>query len=113
MNLDTRLLNAIKGRVHVFFIRDVPPLGESSLIAFFWGAPNQLITLGAIDNVGCTPKNATLKNFTSTDFLGPIRFDSPNGGTFNSRIKNVNSPFKLLVAKNVFASHHNAIQNKV
>ena len=40
-----------------------------------------------INNVGRTPKNATVKNFTSTDFLGPIRFDSPNGGTSNSRIK--------------------------
>ena len=27
-----------------------------------------------INNVGHTPKNATMKNFTSTDFLGPIRF---------------------------------------
>ena len=40
-----------------------------------------------INNVGHTPKNATMKNFTSTDFLGPIRFDSPNGGTSNSWIK--------------------------
>ena len=42
--------------------------------------PALSITLGA-------PKNATVKNFTSTDFLGPIRFDSPIGGTSNSRIK--------------------------
>ena len=42
-------------------------------------------------------KNATVKNFTSTDFLGPIRFDSPNGGTSNLRIKkNVNSPFNQI-----------------
>ena len=40
-----------------------------------------------INNVGRTPKNATVKNFTSTDFLGPIRFNSPNGRTSNSRIK--------------------------
>ena len=46
-----------------------------------------------INIVGHTLKNATVKNFTSTDSLGPIRFDSPNGGTSNSRIKNVNSPF--------------------
>ena len=32
-------------------------------------------------------KNATVKNFTSTDFLEPIRFVSPNGGTSISRIK--------------------------
>ena len=43
--------------------------------------PALLITLGA------SQKNDTVKNFTSTDFLGPIRFDSPNGGTSNSRIK--------------------------
>ena len=51
-----------------------------------------------MNNVGCTPKNATVKNFTSTDFLVPIRMDSSNGGTSNSRIKkkNVNSPFKTL-----------------
>ena len=40
-----------------------------------------------INNVGCTPKNDTVKNFTSTDFLGPIKFDSQNGGTSKSRIK--------------------------
>ena len=50
-----------------------------------------------INNVGRTPKNDTVKNFTSTDFLGPIftstdflgpiRFDFPNGGTSNLRIK--------------------------
>ena len=28
-----------------------------------------------INNVVHTPKNATVKNFTSKDFLGPIRFD--------------------------------------
>ena len=39
------------------------------------------------NNVGHTQKNATMKNFTSTDFLGPIKFDSPNGGTSISRIK--------------------------
>ena len=38
--------------------------------------PAFLITLGA-----------TVKDFTSTDFLGPIRFDFPNGGTSNSRKK--------------------------
>ena len=27
-----------------------------------------------INNDGRTPKNATVKNFTSTDFLGPIKF---------------------------------------
>ena len=48
-----------------------------------------------IDDARHPPKNATVKNFTSTDFLGPVKFDSPNGGTSNSRIKkNVNSPFK-------------------
>ena len=49
---------------------------------------------GVIDDVRHPPKNATVKNFTSTDILGPIKFDSPNGGKSNSRIKkNVNSPF--------------------
>ena len=48
-----------------------------------------------IDDARHPPKNATMKNFTSTDFLGPIKFDSPNGGTSISRTKkNVNSPFK-------------------
>ena len=37
--------------------------------------------------LGTPEKNATAKNFTSTDFLGPIKFDSPNGGTSNSPIK--------------------------
>ena len=47
--------------------------------------PALSITLGA------AKKNTTVNNFTSTDFLGPIRFNSPNGGTSNSRIKkNVN-----------------------
>ena len=51
---------------------------------------------GVIDDARHTSKNATVKNFTSTDFLGPIKFDSPNGGTSNSRIKkNVNSPFNV------------------
>ena len=48
---------------------------------------------GVIDDARHTSKNATVKNFTSTDFLGPIRFDSPNGGTFNSLIKKMKSPF--------------------
>ena len=43
--------------------------------------PALSITLGA------AKKNTTVNNFTSTDFLGPIRFNSPNGGTSNSRIK--------------------------
>ena len=48
-----------------------------------------------MDDAWHPPKNATVKNFTSTDFLGPIQFDSPNGGTSISWIKkNVNSPFK-------------------
>ena len=50
---------------------------------------------GVIDDARHTLKNATVKNFTSTKFLRPIKFDSSNGGTSNSRIKkNVNSPFK-------------------
>ena len=40
-----------------------------------------------IDDARHPPKNATVKNFTSSDFLGPIKFDSPNGGTSNSLIK--------------------------
>ena len=40
------------------------------------------------------------------DFLGPIKFDSPNGGTSNSRIKkNVNSPFKTDVPKMLSACY--------
>ena len=43
---------------------------------------------GVMDDARHPPKNATVKNFTSTEFLGPIKFDSPNGGTTsNSRIK--------------------------
>ena len=53
----------------------------------------QMVPGVIIDDARHPPKNATVKNFTSTDFLGPIKFDSPNGGTSNSRIKkNVNSP---------------------
>ena len=45
--------------------------------------------------IGCPPindverakNNALVKNFTSTDFLVPIRMDSSNGGTSDSRIK--------------------------
>ena len=48
-----------------------------------------------INNVGRTPKNATVKKFTSTDFLEPIMFDSSNRATSNSRIKK-NSPLSCL-----------------
>ena len=68
---------SIKGRVH-FHVQMVPGV--------------------IIDDARHPPKNATVKNFTSTDFLGPIKFDSPNGGTSTSRMKkNVNSPFKHLL----------------
>ena len=46
--------------------------------------PALSITLGA-------PKKCYREKFYFDGFLGPIRFDSPNGGTSK---KNVNSPFK-------------------
>ena len=38
-------------------------------------------------------KNATVKNFTSTDFLGSIRFDSPIGGGGHPIRKYINMNF--------------------
>ena len=53
-----------------------------------------------IDDARHPPKNTPVKNFTSTDFLGPIKFDSPIWGDIQfANKKNVNSPFKKKAVK--------------
>ena len=76
-NVCPALLKTLGTPIFMFCVTDFCWMGKPTL---YLRAPTMLRTMH-------TPKNATVKNFTSTDFLGPIRFDSPNGGTFNSLIK--------------------------
>ena len=78
--------SVLKGEF-TFFIRelDVPPLGESSLMG-----PKKSVEVKFFFTVaffGVHPSLSIAPNVTSTDFLGLIRLDSPNGGTSNWRIK--------------------------
>ena len=63
---------------------------ESALLLFNLISPSKSALMSDIER---DQKNALLKNFTLTDFFGPIWLDSPNWGTYNSRKKIVNSPF--------------------